>query len=101
MTSEDKPENVLVIQNQPKDHPFEEICAAVKKHAEKGNLCYQKFTCGGCGQRLGVDKPNVFYKTIKCDECGYVTDVEKQGCNYLLEMRGPATLDEFIKRAKT
>jgi DNA-directed RNA polymerase subunit RPC12/RpoP len=103
MTSdkEDKIENILVIQNVPKDHPFAEIAAAMEKHASKGHMCYQKYTCAGCGQRLGMNEPNVLYRTGKCDHCGHVTDIEAQGCNYLLEMHGPATVDEFIKRARS
>ena len=64
------------------DYPFQEIVAAVDKLAAKGALCYQKFTCEKCGERLTMDEPNVLYKTGTCDKCGHVTNIEKNGCNY-------------------
>lgn len=69
-----------------KDYPFAEIAEAVEKHAAKGAECYQKFTCASCGQRLTMEEPNVLYKTGTCDKCGHVTNIEEQGCNYLLAL---------------
>jgi hypothetical protein len=74
----------LVVQNAPKDFPFYEIAAAVKKHAAAGDECYQKFTCAKCGQRLTMDIPNIIYETGTCDRCGHLTDIKSQGCNFLL-----------------
>ena len=67
-----------------KDYPFTEIAEAIWKHAMDGNECFQKFTCANCGTRLTIDEPNVMYRTGHCDKCGHITDIEKQGCNYLL-----------------
>lgn len=66
------------------DYPFEEIVQAVDDHAAKGHLCFQKFTCEQCGNRMGMDEANVLYKLGTCDKCGHTTDIEKNGCNYML-----------------
>jgi hypothetical protein len=31
-----------------------------------------------------MEEPNTFYTTGSCDNCGHVTDIAKNGCNYLL-----------------
>ena len=66
------------------DYPLEEILQAVAKLADEGWDVYQKFTCSGCGQRLTIDEANTFYAESTCDRCDAVTDIRKQGCNYLL-----------------
>jgi len=92
--------NTLVIVKESTDHPFSVIEAAVKVHAAAGRLCYQKYTCEKCKQRLTMEEPNVLYKTGSCETCGHVTDIEKQGCNYLLEMHN-MTLDQAMKAVQT
>jgi hypothetical protein len=67
-----------------KDYPFEQVCASVDELAAEGHRCYQKFTCGKCGERLGMDRPNVMYTSGSCDKCGYVTNIKERGCNYML-----------------
>jgi PHP family Zn ribbon phosphoesterase len=94
-----KDKNVLAVLKPPTDHPFKTVCEAVRLHAEKGRLCYQKFSCSKCGQRLTMETPNVFHKTGSCDQCGHITDIEKQGCNYLLEIHN-ATLEEALNAGK-
>ena len=70
------------------DHPFYEVVANVERLAARGDLCFQKFTCAGCGNRLTMGVPNRIYTTGSCDRCGHVTDIEAQGCNFLLLMSG-------------
>jgi len=67
-----------------KDYPFAEIAEAAERLADEGHRVYQKFSCAQCGQRLTMDVPNVMYKTGACDKCGHITNIEAQGCNYLL-----------------
>ena len=69
-----------------KDFPFKEICEAVDVHAKSGALCFQKWTCDGCGKRLTASTPNYFTFAGHCEECNAITDIEKKGCNYLLIM---------------
>lgn len=74
--------------NESLDHPFAEVVAQVEhlRRTRPGVLCYQKFTCAGCGNRLGIEEPYRFYTQGTCDECDAITNIEKQGCNYILVM---------------
>lgn len=69
------------------DFPFDEVTKKAEEIISRGHDVYQKFTCAGCGQRLGMETPNHFYKTGTCDNCSTVTDIEKQGCNFMVHMR--------------
>jgi hypothetical protein len=66
------------------DFSFEEVCRAAEDLCEQGWDVHQKFTCSGCGNRLTIEEPNVFHRTGTCDRCHAVTDIENQGCNYML-----------------
>lgn len=62
---------------------------------------YQKFTCSGCGQRLGMDEPNKFFTHGTCDRCPALTDIRKDGCNYVLIVPAPAGTPDGITIAQT
>lgn len=68
------------------NYPFDEIAKAVEDQANKGNYCFQKFTCANCGQRLTMEEPNVLYTTGTCDKCGHLTNIKEDGCNYMLHI---------------
>jgi predicted RNA-binding Zn-ribbon protein involved in translation (DUF1610 family) len=68
------------------DHPWDEVIKTATGQIEKGNDVYQKFTCANCGSRQTMETPNVFYTEGKCEECGHVTDIKKNGMNYMLIM---------------
>lgn len=68
------------------DHPLDEVIATANDIIEKGGMVLQKFTCGGCGNRLTMTKPNKFYTTGTCDKCGFLTDIAKDGCNFVAVM---------------
>ena len=65
-------------------HPFYEVAAAVEEHIEAGANVYQQFNCAGCGAKQTIDEANVFHKLGKCEECGHITNIEHDGCNYML-----------------
>jgi hypothetical protein len=65
-------------------HPFYECTEAARKHMEAGARVFQQFNCSYCGAKQTMDDPNVFYKLGTCEECKLVTDIEKEGCNYML-----------------
>lgn len=44
-----------------------------------------------------MDEPNVLYKSGSCDKCGHITDIEKQGCNYLMHIEGADKTEAFLK----
>jgi hypothetical protein len=68
------------------NHSWEVILKAVMTKAAEGGDCYQKYSCGQCGTRLGMDEPNKFYTHGTCDLCGHTTDIKKAGMNYLLSI---------------
>lgn len=68
----------------PNDHPFYTVVEEAGRHVANGATVYQKWTCAGCGARLTLEEPNKFHLTGTCDMCPTVTNIEAQGCNYLL-----------------
>ena len=69
------------------NHPFHKVVRDANKVIAEGATVYQKFTCSGCGERLGMEKPNVFYTTGTCDKCNVVTNIKLTGCNYMTVWR--------------
>ena len=72
------------VRKSPNDHPFYEVAAEAARHVANGATVFQKWTCAGCGARLTLEEPNKFHLTGTCDLCPAVTNIEAQGCNYLL-----------------
>lgn len=70
------------------DLPFDVITQQAEKLANKGALCFQKFTCEACGNRLMIEEPNKFYTTGSCDRCGHNTNIKKRGCGYMIVLGG-------------
>jgi transcription elongation factor Elf1 len=66
------------------DYPIEECAATAAPYVARGATFFQKFTCARCGSRQTCDEPNKFFKTAACEACGHVTDIARQGCNYML-----------------
>ena len=65
------------------DHPFDQVVDGAIEKMKDGMTVFQKFTCSKCGQRLTMDVPNKFFVEGTCDKCGTITDIRKQGCNYM------------------
>jgi hypothetical protein len=65
-------------------HPFWECAAAAKSYADQGMNVYQQFNCAKCGAKQTMDVANQFFKLGTCEECGGETNIEKDGCNYML-----------------
>lgn len=66
------------------NYPFMQVLDEAQKQADLGAETFQKFTCASCGSRQGMDQANHWYTHGKCEECGEVTNIYKDGCNYLL-----------------
>ena len=68
------------------DFPWDEVCKSAEQLALDGHLVYQKWTCAGCGARIGSSRPNYFTEQGRCEEpgCGHITNIKKQGCNYMV-----------------
>lgn len=65
-------------------HPFYECADGAHKMMEKGHRIFQQFNCSHCGTKQTMETPNVFYKLGNCEACGKQTDIENEGCNYML-----------------
>lgn len=68
-------------------HPFYEVAKAAEEAVNKGADVHQQFKCAGCGIKQTMEEKNKFYKTGRCEECNHITDIEKDGCNFLLIRR--------------
>jgi hypothetical protein len=65
-------------------YPFYECVEAIEPMLNRGANIFQQFNCAKCGTKQTMADKNIFYKRGKCEECGAVTDIEKDGCNYML-----------------
>jgi hypothetical protein len=65
-------------------YPFYPTANAAFKLVNQGMHIYQQFNCGKCGAKQTMDAPDCFYKRGICEECGHETDIEKDGCNYMV-----------------
>jgi hypothetical protein len=64
-------------------YPLPECVERANKMVQEGWWTYQKFTCAHCKAVNTIDYPNVFYKKGRCQDCNAVTDLMKDGCNYM------------------
>ena len=83
------------------DHPWDVVISRAADWAAKGAKCYQKWTCVGCGARLGSERANAFTELGKCEECGAITNMKEKGCNYLLELSGADLISDFMTTLKS
>lgn len=65
-------------------HPFYECVESVEPILARGASVYQQYNCSHCGTKQTMPDANIFYKRGKCEECGEVTNIEQDGCNYML-----------------
>jgi hypothetical protein len=66
------------------DYPVRECMKSALPLIKSGATIHQKFTCAACGSRQTVAEANQFFASGKCEECGHITNIERQGCNYLV-----------------
>jgi DNA-directed RNA polymerase subunit RPC12/RpoP len=64
-------------------HPFDEVAANAEKMIGEGWTVYQQFNCADCGAKQTMDDKNVFHLKGRCEECGHITDIKKDGCNFM------------------
>lgn len=65
-------------------HPFWECADAAHKLMMQGATVHQQFNCAHCGMKQTMAEPNAWYKLGLCEECGQETNIEKDGCNYMI-----------------
>lgn len=68
-------------------HPIEECMAKAMPYMDKGATVYQQFLCSHCGAKQTMAEPNRWYAKGICEACGEQTDIEKDGCNWLMHLQ--------------
>ena len=69
-------------------YPFYEVANNALDKVNQGWTTFQQFNCAGCGRKQTMPDKNVFHKKGKCEACGHVTDIEKDGANFMA-VKGP------------
>ena len=64
-------------------HPFAEVAKNADEKVRQGWTVYQQFSCAGCGAKQTMEDKNVFHHKGRCEECGHITDIERDGCNFM------------------
>jgi hypothetical protein len=67
-------------------HPFHEVAENAEYQIGKGAKVYQQWQCAHCGMKQTMPDQNKFYTHGKCEECSKITDIEKNGCNFMVAM---------------
>lgn len=68
--------------------PFWEAKKKADDMVNAGHIIHQKFTCIACGSRQTMEAANSFFLRGTCELCGCITDIEEQGCNYMMIIKG-------------
>lgn len=76
-------------------HPFEEVAANAERKMNEGWEIYQQFNCAHCGAKQTMEQKDVFHVLGKCEECGGITNIRKDGCNFMAIGKGKSPLDVF------
>ena len=77
------------------NHPWDVILKSADEKIAMGWTVYQKFTCSGCGARLTIDTPNTFHPEGTCDKCPALTNIKRDGCNFMAVSNGPVDLSKI------
>jgi hypothetical protein len=64
-------------------HPFDEVAKNAKARMADGWTIYQQFNCAKCGTKQTMPDANKFYSQGICEECKHVTDIRRDGCNFM------------------
>ena len=65
-------------------HPFDETADAAFEAMRKGATIWQQFNCASCGIKQTMAEKNKFYTRGVCEECGHETDIQRDGCNFMV-----------------
>lgn len=65
-------------------YPFDECCKEAENRMQQGFDVFQQFNCAHCGAKQTMDDANRFHTRGICEECGRITNIKKDGCNYML-----------------
>lgn len=54
-----------------------------------GCKIHQQFNCASCGAKQTIEIANTLYEEGQCEECNHITDIRKDGINYLVIASSP------------
>jgi hypothetical protein len=79
-------------------YPFYDCVRGADEKIALGGTVHQQFNCASCGMKQTMPTPNAFHLRGSCEECGHITDIEKDGCNYMVMYTNtPHLLKEILK----
>jgi hypothetical protein len=64
-------------------HPFNDVVANAETKIADGWTVYQQWNCAHCGAKQTMPDENKFFIGGKCEECNKLTDIVKDGCNFM------------------
>lgn len=70
-------------------HPLLDCAQKAEGLIQRGGDVYQQFTCAQCGAKQTMNVKNTFFTSGTCEECGGLTDIQKDGCNYMVHFAMP------------
>jgi hypothetical protein len=68
-------------------YPFHDVAKTAARRMAEGWDIHQQFTCSGCGVKQTMGDKNRFFTEGKCEECGHITDIQRNGCNFMAMTR--------------
>jgi len=68
--------------------PFNECVTQATQAMKQGFTVHQQWNCAHCGVKQTMGESNAFFTKGNCEECGKLTDIRKNGCNYMLIYTG-------------
>jgi hypothetical protein len=81
-------------------YPWNEVCITVDKIIKGGANCYQQWNCEHCGAKQTMENANVFSVFGNCEECKKITNIKKNGMNYMVVATSPKGIDTLLKHRK-
>lgn len=67
-------------------YPWQEVVDKADLLIKKGAYVYQQWNCEHCGAKQTMGVPNNFYRTGQCEECRKITNIEKNGHNFMIHI---------------
>lgn len=64
-------------------HPFDDVVKAARKRMLEGWKIHLQFNCAHCGVKQTFAEKNYFSASGRCEACGKLTDLQKDGCNFM------------------
>jgi len=64
-------------------YPLNDVAKNAAKYANEGVTIHQQWLCSHCHVKQTMGEANIFYTCGECEECGQVTDIARDGCNFV------------------